>query len=135
MDRGEVVVRLGQLGKVLRDLLQQRRGLAAPARIGEHDRLQEAHLRILRLAGEEAVGALQRRLDWPAWCSRVTSLSSSARAASAGRTGASAKAKERRMKAASARRCIVEGVAAGAWLRMRAQPAIVQNGAAILIRL
>ena len=60
IDRGEVVVRLGELGVVLHELLQDRLRLARTAAVGEENRFQESHLRILRIGGEHAVGAFER---------------------------------------------------------------------------
>ena len=57
----EVVVRLGELRVVLHELLQDGLRLAWPAGVGENHRFQESHLRILRIARQNAIGALERR--------------------------------------------------------------------------
>jgi hypothetical protein len=65
VDRGEIVVRLGELRVVLGELLQERLGLARAPAVGEQHRLEESHLRVLRAGGERAVGALERRGGLP----------------------------------------------------------------------
>jgi hypothetical protein len=60
VDRGQVVVRLGELGVILHELLQQRLRFGSAAEVGQDHRLQEPHLRVLRLRGEGAVGQRQR---------------------------------------------------------------------------
>jgi len=56
VEDGEVVVGLGKLRVVLGQLLEHRDCFTAPVEFGQHDALQEAHLRIPRLGGEELVG-------------------------------------------------------------------------------
>ena len=60
VDRGQVVVRLGELGVVLHELLQNRLRFGRSARVGEHHRLEKPHLRVLGLGRQDAIGTLER---------------------------------------------------------------------------
>jgi hypothetical protein len=51
--------------KVLRQLREQHDGIGTAARVGEHHRLEEAHLRILWRRSEETIGTLESRIGLP----------------------------------------------------------------------
>ena len=60
IDRGEVVVRLGELGVLLDELLQDRLRLGGAPGIGKDHGLEESHLRVFRVGGERPLGTLER---------------------------------------------------------------------------
>ncbi len=60
VQRGQVVVGLGELGEVLRELREGGDGLGLLVLLGEDHAAQEAHLRVARLAGDVGVGLGER---------------------------------------------------------------------------
>jgi len=102
VDRGEVVVRLGELGIVLDELLRM---ACASALRPMSARMTDFRNRICASLGWLASARSTRSSAaavWPAWCSRVASLRSSAIAARAGM----AKAVQRSNPAAKILNCI-----------------------------